>query len=202
MSFETSSGDDIYKCGNTKGSCIHTEKKTMILILPVVLISILIGLSTGNGASPAYALANKTSIDFATVETSGKSYSFGLDYTDLLNKSQIVKNENSEEEVINASRRDIVRGVFNSPDRDQIEYFDAFLIKEHRIKVNFENGTLGFSRQHHLINLECNTNDTNDSCYSFYGEFPFRKQPAEYMLVLVAYYSNYLKYYITKVNLS
>ena len=173
----------------------------MILILSVALISILIGLSTGNGASSAYALANKTSVDFATVETLGKSYSFGLDYTALLNKSQIVKNENSED-VINASRRDIMRGVFNSPDRDQIEYFDAFLIKEHRIKVNFENGTIGFSRQHHLINLECNTNNTNDSCYSFYGEFPFRKQPAEYMLVLVAYYNNYLKYYITKVNLS
>jgi hypothetical protein len=198
---ETCCGDDIYKYDITKGSCIHTEKKTMILILSVALL-ILIGLSTGNGPSSAYALANKTSVDFATVETLGKSYSFGLDYTALLNKSQIVKNENSEEDVINASRRDIMRGVFNSPDRDQIEYFDAFLIKEHRIRVNFENGTLGFSRQHHLINLQCNTNDTNDSCYSFYGEFPFRKQPAEYMLVLVAYYSNYLKYYITKVNLS
>jgi hypothetical protein len=174
----------------------------MILILSVLLISILISISIGNGASPVYALVNKTSMDFATIETLGKSYSFGLDYTALSNKSQIVKNENSDQEIINASRRNIMRGVFNSPDRDQIEYFDAFLIKEHRIKVNFENGTIGFSRQHHLINLECNTNNTNDSCYSFYGEFPFRKQPAEYMLVLVAYYNNYLKYYITKVNLS
>jgi len=174
----------------------------MIVILSVALISILISMSMGNGVNPTYAVVNKTSTDFATVETLGKSYSFGLDYTTLLKKNQILKNEISEEDLINASRRNIMRGVFNSPDRDQIKYFDAFLIKEPRIKVNFQNGTIGFSRQHHLINLECNTNNTNDACYSFYGEFPYIKQPAEYMLVLVAYYDNYLKYYITKVNLS
>ncbi len=120
----------------------------------------------------------------------------------FVKKNQIVNNEISEEEVINASRRNIMRGVFNSPDRDQIVDFDAFLIKEHRIKVNYENGTMGFSRQHHLINLECKVNDTNDSCHSSYGEFPFRKHPTEYMLVLVAYYNSYVKYYIMKVNLS
>jgi len=174
----------------------------MKIILSVALIPILILMSVESGSTNTYALNNNSSIDIATVETLGKSYSFGLDYTVLLKKNQIVKNEIAEDDVINATRRDPVRGVFNSPDRDSIVDFDAFLIKEHRIKVNYENGTIGFTNQHHLINLECNFNTTDDGCHTFYGEFPYRKQPTEYMLVLAAYFDDYVKYYITKVNLS
>ena len=174
----------------------------MKIILSVALIPILILMSVESGSTNTYALNNNSSIDIATVETLGKSYSFGVDYTVLLKKNQIVKNEIAEDDVINATRRDPVRGVFNSPDRDSIVDFDAFLIKEHRIKVNYENGTIGFTNQHHLINLECNFNTTDDGCHTFYGEFPYRKQPTEYMLVLAAYFDDYVKYYITKVNLS
>ena len=174
----------------------------MKIILSVALIPILILMSVESGSTNTYALNNNSSIDIATVETLGKSYSFGLDYTFLLKKNQIVKNEIAEDDVINATRRNPVRGVFNSPDRDSIVDFDAFLIKEHRIKVNYENGTIGFTNQHHLINLECNFNTTDDGCHTFYGEFPYRKQPTEYMLVLAAYFDDYVKYYITKVNLS
>ena len=174
----------------------------MKIILSVALIPILIIMSVESGSTNTYALNNNSSIDIATVETLGKSYSFGLDYTVLLKKNQIVKNEIAEDDVINATRRNPVRGVFNSPDRDSIVDFDAFLIKEHRIKVNYENGTIGFTNQHHLINLECNFNTTDDGCHTFYGEFPYRKQPTEYMLVLAAYFDDYVKYYITKVNLS
>lgn len=63
----------------------------MIVILSVALISILISMSMGNGVNPTYAVVNKTSTDFATVETLGKSYSFGLDYTTLFKKNQILK---------------------------------------------------------------------------------------------------------------
>jgi hypothetical protein len=174
----------------------------MKIILSVALIPILILMSVESGSTNTYALNNNSSIDIATVETLGKSYSFGLDYTVLLKKNQIVKNEIAEDDVINATRRNPVRGVFNSPDRDSIVDFDAFLIKEHQIKVNYENGTIGFTNQHHLINLECNFNTTDDGCHTFYGEFPYRKQPTEYMLVLAAYFDDYVKYYITKVNLS
>jgi hypothetical protein len=174
----------------------------MKIILSVALIPILILVSVESGSTNTYALNNNSSIDIATVETLGKSYSFGLDYTVLLKKNQIVKNEIAEDDVINATRRNPVRGVFNSPDRDSIVDFDAFLIKEHRIKVNYENGTIGFTNQHHLINLECNFNTTDEGCHTFYGEFPYRKQPTEYMLVLAAYFDDYVKYYITKVNLS
>jgi hypothetical protein len=174
----------------------------MKIILSVALIPILILMSVESGSTNTYALNNNSSIDIATVETLGKSYSFGLDYTVLLKKNQIVKNEIAEDDVINATRRNPVRGVFNSPDRDSIVDFDAFLIKEHRIKVNYENGTIGFTNQHHLINLECNFNTTDEGCHTFYGEFPYRKQPTEYMLVLAAYFDDYVKYYITKVNLS
>ena len=174
----------------------------MKIILSVALIPILILVSVESGSTNTYALNNNSSIDIATVETLGKSYSFGLDYTVLLKKNQIVKNEIAEDDVINATRRNPVRGVFNSPDRDSIVDFDAFLIKEHRIKVNYENGTIGFTNQHHLINLECNFNTTDDGCHTFYGEFPYRKQPTEYMLVLAAYFDDYVKFYITKVNLS
>ena len=174
----------------------------MKIILSVALIPILILMSVESGSTNTYALNNNSSIDIATVETLGKSYSFGLDYTVLLKKNQIVKNEIAEDDVINATRRNPVRGVFNSPDRDSIVDFDTFLIKEHRIKVNYENGTIGFTNQHHLINLECNFNTTDDGCHTFYGEFPYRKQPTEYMLVLAAYFDDYVKYYITKVNLS
>jgi hypothetical protein len=174
----------------------------MKIILSVALIPILILMSVESGSTNTYALNNNSSIDIATVETLGKSYSFGLNYTVLLEKNQIVKHEIAEDDVINATRRNPVRGVFNSPDRDSIVDFDAFLIKEHRIKVNYENGTIGFTNQHHLINLECNFNTTDDGCHTFYGEFPYRKQPTEYMLVLAAYFDDYVKYYITKVNLS
>jgi len=174
----------------------------MKIILSVALIPILILMSVESGSTNTYALNNNSSIDIAAVETLGKSYSFGVDYTVLLKKNQIVKNEIAEDDVINATRRNPVRGVFNSPDRDSIVDFDAFLIKEHRIKVNYENGTIGFTNQHHLINLECNFNTTDDGCHTFYGEFPYRKQPTEYMLVLAAYFDDYVKYYITKVNLS
>jgi len=174
----------------------------MKIILSVALIPILILMSVESGSTNTYALNNNSSIDIATVETLGKSYSFGVDYTVLLKKNQIVKNEIAEDDVINATRRNPVRGVFNSPDRDSIVDFDAFLIKEHRIKVNYENGTIGFTNQHHLINLECNFNTTDDGCHTFYGEFPYRKQPTEYMLVLATYFDDYVKYYITKVNLS
>ena len=174
----------------------------MKIILSVALIPILILVSVESGSTNTYALNNNSSIDIATVETLGKSYSFGLDYTVLLKKNQIVKNEIAEDDVINATRRNPVRGVFNSPDLDSIVDFDAFLIKGHRIKVNYENGTIGFTNQHHLINLECNFNTTDDGCHTFYGEFPYRKQPTEYMLVLAAYFDDYVKYYITKVNLS
>ena len=174
----------------------------MKIILSLALIPILILMSVESGSTNTYALNNNSSIDIATVESLGKSYSFGLDYTVLLKKNQIVKNEIAEDDVINATRRNPVRGVFNSPDRDSIVDFDAFLIKEHRIKVNYENGTIGFTNQHHLINLECNFNTTDDGCHTFYGEFPYRKQPTEYMLVLAAYFDDHVKYYITKVNLS
>ena len=174
----------------------------MKIILSVALIPILILMSVESGSTNTYALNNNSSMDIATVETLGKSYSFGLDYTVLLNKNQIVKNEIAQDDVINASRRTPVRGVFYSLDRDSIVDFDAFLIKEHRIKVNYENGTIGFTNQHHLINLECNFNTTDDGCHTFYGEFPYRKQPTEYMFVLAAYFDDYVKYYITKVNLS
>ena len=174
----------------------------MRLILSVVLIPILIIIGVESGSTQTYALNNKTTIDFATVETLGKSYSFALDYTVLPKNNQIIKNQSAEEDVVNASRRTPIRGVFNSPDQDSILDFDAFLIKEHRIMVDYENGTIGFNNQHHLINLECNFNSTDEGCHTFYGEFPYRKQPTEYMLVLVAYFNDYVKYYITKVNLS
>lgn len=173
----------------------------MIIILSVVLIPILIFIGVESGSTQTYALNNKTT-DFATVETLGKTYSLALDYTVLPKNNQIIKNQGAEEDVLNASRRTLVRGVFNSPDQDSILDFDAFLIKEHRIAVNYENGTIEFNNQHHLVNLECNFNSTDEGCRTFYGEFPYRKEPTEYMLVLVAYFNDYEKYYITKVNLS
>ena len=174
----------------------------MKIILTLALIPIFIILGLVNGSISIYAQNNNISKDFATIETMGKSYSFGLDYTVLLKKNQVVKNENVEDEFINASRRTPVRGVFNSADANSIVDLDAFLIKEHRIKVNYANGTIEFSRQHHIINLECNFNSTEDGCHTFYGEFPYRKQPTQYMLVLAAYYDDYIKYYITRVNLN
>ncbi len=177
-------------------------EKEMRPILSMVLIPIIIIIGVESGSTQTYALNNSTTIDFASVETSGKSYSLALDYTVFLKNNQIIKIQSAEEEdVINASRRTPIRGIFNSPDRHSILDFDAFLIKESRIKINYENGTIGFNRQHHLINLECNFNNTDDGCHSFYGEFPYRKQPTQYMLVLVAYFNDYVKYYITKVNL-
>ena len=178
------------------------EKIEISLVLSVVLIPILIFIGLESGSTQTFALNNKTN-DFATVETLGKSFSFALDYTVLPKNNQIIKNQGAEEQdVINASRRTPVRGVFNSPDQDSVLDFDAFLIKEHRIMVNHENGTIGFNNQHHLINLTCNFNNTDEGCRTFYGEFPYRKEPTEYMLVLVAYFNDYEKYYITKVNLS
>jgi hypothetical protein len=174
----------------------------MKIILLVALVPILIIIGIEYGLTDTYAMDNKSNTDYAAVETLGKSYSFGLDYTVLLNKNQIVKNEIAEDQVINASMRTPVRGVFYSPDRDSIADFDAFLIKEPRIKVNYKNGTIEFSNQHHIINLECNFNNTDDGCHTFYGEFPYRKQPTQYMLVLAAYFDDYVKYYITRVNLS
>ena len=173
----------------------------MRLILSVLLIPILIVIGVESGSTQTYALNNKTTMDFATVETLGKRYSLALDYT-VLPSNQIIKTQSAEEDVLNASRRTLVRGVFNSPDQDSIIDFDAFLIKEHRIAVNYENGTIKFNNQHHLVNLECNFNSTDDGCRTFYGEFPYRKEPTEYMLVLVAYFNDYEKYYISKVNLS
>ena len=174
----------------------------MKIILLVALVPILIIIGIEYGLTDTYALDNKSNTDYAAVETLGKTYSFGLDYTVLSNKNQIVKNEIAQDDVINASRRTPVRGVFYSPDRDSIVDFDAFLIKEHRIKVNYVNGTIEFSNQHHIINLECNFNNTDNGCHTFYGEFPYRKQPTQYMLVVAAFYDDYVKYYITKVNLS
>jgi hypothetical protein len=177
----------------------------MKIILAIALIPILIIIGVESGVlTNTFALNNNnsSSIDFAAVETLGKSYTFGLDYTILLNKTQIVKSDIADDDVINASRRTPVRGAFYSTDRDSIEDFDAFLIKEHRIKVNYVNGTIDFNNQHHLINLECNFNYTGDGCHTFYGEFPYREQPTQYMLVLAAYFDDYVKYYITKVNLS
>jgi hypothetical protein len=140
--------------------------------------------------------------DFVTIETLGNSYSLALDYTVFPKNNQIMKNQSTEDEVLNASRRTPVRGVFNSPDQDSVLDFDAFLIKEHRITVNYENGTIKFNNQHHLINLTCNFNSTDEGCRTFYGEFPYRDEPTQYMLVLVAFFNDYEKYYISKVNLS
>ena len=174
----------------------------MRLVLSVMLIPILLFIGLETGSTQTFALDNKTN-DFATIETLGKSFSFALDYTVLPKNNQIIKNQGGEEQdVINASRRTPVRGVFNSADANSIVDLDAFLIKEHRIKVNYANGTIEFSRQHHIINLECNFNSTEDGCHTFYGEFPYRKQPTQYMLVLAAYYDDYIKYYITRVNLN
>jgi len=173
----------------------------MRLTLSVVLIPILIFIGVESGSTQTHALNNETA-DFTTVETLGTSYSFALDYTVFPKNNQIIKNQNAEEDAVNASIRTPVRGVFNSPDQDSILDFDAFLIKEHRIKVDYENGTIEFSNQHHLVNLSCNFNSTDEGCHTFYGEFPYRKEPTEYMLVLVAYFNDYEKYYITKVNLS
>jgi hypothetical protein len=173
----------------------------MKFFLCVILISLLIIVSIGNGSIHTYAINNKTNIDFAKVETLGKSYIFSLDYTVLPKEKQIIKNQYAEEDVVNASMRTPIHGAFNSPDQESILDFDAFLIKEHRIIVNYENGTIGFNNQHHLINLECNFNNTIRGCSTFYGEFPYRKQPTDYMLVLVAYYNDYVKYYMTKVSL-
>ena len=171
------------------------------IILSVAVIPILIFVIVESGSIQTYALNNKTT-DFVTVETLGKSYTLGLDYTVFPKNNQIIKNQNAEDDVLNATRRTPVRGVFNSPDQDSVLDFDAFLIKEHRIVVNLENGTIEFNNQHHLINLTCNFNSTDEGCRTFYGEFPFRDEPTQYMLVLVAYFNNYEKYYITKVNLS
>ena len=156
------------------------------LVLSLVLIPTLVIIFIESGLTYTHALNNKTSVDFASIETLGKHYSLKLDYTVFPKTNQIIKSENVEDEIINASRRTPVRGVFNSPDRDSIVDFDAFLIKEHRIVVNYENGTIGFNNQHHLVNLECNFNSTDNGCHTFYGEFPYRDEPTEYMLVLVA----------------
>jgi len=166
-----------------------------------MLISILIIISMEDGSTDTYALNNESSIDFATIETLGRSYSFEPDYTVLLNKNQILKNEDADDELINASIRTPVRGVFNSPDRDAILDFDAFLISENMVKLNYEKGRIEFSKQQHLVNLECNFNTTDGGCYTFYGEFPYQDGPALYLLVLVAYYDDYVKFYITKSNL-
>ena len=179
------------------------QQMKILLVTTLIPILIIIGVeSSGSTNTNALNNNNNSSNDFAAVETLGKSYSFGLDYTVFLNKTQIVKSEIADDEVINASRRTPVRGAFYSSDRDTIEDFDAFLIKEHRIKVNFVNGTIEFINQHHLINLECNFNSTDKGCQTFYGEFPYREQPTQYVLVLAAYFDDYVKYYFTRVNLS
>jgi len=174
----------------------------MRFIVSFVIIPIIILIGIESGSIQSYALNNKTNVDFVSVETLGKSYSFGLDYTIFPENNQIIKSQSAEEDSLNASRRTPIRGVFNSPDQDSILDFDGFLIKEHGIKVDYENGTIDFSNQHHLINLSCNFNSTDEGCHTFYGEFPYRKKPTEYMLVLVAYFNDYEKYYISKVNLS
>jgi len=172
------------------------------LVLSLVLIPTLVIIIIESGLTYTHALNNKTSVDFASIETLGKTYSLKLDYTVFPKTNQIIKNENEQDEIVNASRRTPVRGVFNSPDRNSIVDFDAFLIKEHRIVVNYENGTIGFNNQHHLVNLECNFNSTDDGCHTFYGEFPYRDEPTQYMLVLVAHLNDYVKYYIAKIILS
>lgn len=179
----------------------YLEKQKMMIVLSILLIPILILISVESGSTQAYALNNMTT-DFVTIETLGNSYSLALDYTVFPKNNQIMKNQSTEDEVLNASRRTPVRGVFNSPDQDSVLDFDAFLIKEHRITVNYENGTIKFNNQHHLINLTCNFNSTDEGCRTFYGEFPYRDEPTQYMLVLVAFFNDYEKYYISKVNLS
>ena len=174
----------------------------MKYILSVLLISAIILIGVEIGSIKTYASDNKSAVDFVSVETLGKSYAFELDYTLFHENNKIIKNHDAEEDSLNVSRRTPIRGVFNSPDDVSILDFDAFLIKEHRIKVDNENGTIEFSNQHHLINLSCNFNSTDEGCHTFYGEFPYRKEPTEYMLVLVAYFNDYEKYYITKANLS
>jgi hypothetical protein len=171
------------------------------LVLLIVLVPMFVIIIMESSLNYAHALNNKTSVDFASVETLGKTYSLELDYTVYPKTHQIIKNENAVDEIINASRRTPVRGVFNSPDQGAIGDFDAFLIKQNRIAVNYENGTIEFNNQHHLVNLECNFNSTDEGCQTFYGEFPYRDEPTEYMLVLVAYHNDYIKYYISKTNL-
>ena len=168
-----------------------------IFLLTVLILTCVIAIMEYNYG---HALSKKT-IDTASVETLGKTYSLELDYTVFPKTNQILKNENTGDEIINASRRTPIRGTFNSPDQDSISDFDAFLIKENRIAVNYENGTIGFNNQHHLVNLECNFNTTDDGCHTFYGEFPYRDEPTEYMLVLAAYHKDYVKYYVAKTNL-
>lgn len=172
------------------------------VVLSLVFTPMLLIIIIESCLTYSHAFDNKTSVDFANVETLGKTYSVGLDYTLFSKTKQIIKNEHQEDGIINASRRTPVRGVFNSPDQDSIVDFDSFLIKEHRIIVNYENGTIRFDNQHHLVNLECNFNVTDNGCHTFYGEFPYRDEPTEYMLVLVAYFSDHAKYYIAKTNLS
>lgn len=174
----------------------------MKFILSLVLISVIILIGVESELTQTFASNNRTTVDFVSVETLGKSYSFELDYTIFHENNQIIKSHDAEEDSLNASRRTPIRGVFNSPDRDSILDFDAFLIKPHRIIVDYENGTIEFSNQHHLVNLSCNFNSTDEGCHTFYGEFPYRKEPAQYMLVLVAYFNDYEKYYIRNINLS
>jgi hypothetical protein len=171
------------------------------LVLLLVLIPTLVVIFIESDLTFVHASNNKTSEDFASVETMGKTYSVALDYTVFPKTNQIIKNEKAGDEIINASSRTPLRGVFNSQDRESIVDFDAFLIKEHRIMINYENGTIKFNNQHHLINLKCNFNITGNGCHTFYGEFPYRDEPAQYMLVLVAYLNDHTKYYIGKTNL-
>lgn len=173
----------------------------MKLLILLMGVSLMIPLAS-TVRTPLYAVPDSVDPDFVRIDTSNKSYPIDLDYTLMLKNLQIIKNKGAKQEAINGSSYNIVRGEFNSPDRGEMSYFDAFLVKKRRINVDYENGTIKFTKIHHLLNLECNKrDDKNDNCYAFYGELPFRKKPGAYRFVILGHFDNYTKYYVTKMNI-
>jgi hypothetical protein len=173
----------------------------MKLLVLLMGVSLMIPLAS-TVRTPLYAVPDIADPDFVRIDTSNKSYSIDLDYTLMLKSLQIVKNKGAKQGTINGSSYNIVRGEFNSADRGEMSYFDAFLVKKRRINIEYENGTIKFTKIHHLLNLECNKrDDKNDNCYAFYGELPFRKKPGTYRFVILAHFDNYTKYYVTKMNI-
>lgn len=173
--------------------------KLVIILLSASLVILVASLSE----FPSFAVSRSVDQDFVKIETANGSYSIDLDYVVSMLNNTILKNRGARQDTINASSYDTVHGEFNSSDHSEILYFDAFLVKKRRIDVSYENNTIGFRKIHHLLNLECIQKDNdNNSCYSFYGELPFRKKPGFYRLVFLAHFDNFTKYYITKMNIN
>lgn len=168
----------------------------------ILLLGSLAVLVAGLSEFHSFAVSRSVDQDFVKIETANGSYSIALYYVVSMTNNTLLKNRGVRQDTINASSYDTLRGEFNSSDITKLLYFDAFLVKKRRIDVSYENETIGFTMIHHLLNLECNQKVTdNNSCYSFYGEVPFRKKPGAYRLVFVAHFDNYTKYYITKMNI-